>query len=149
MVMPAYLGGDSWGSPQGQFEIPAGLVAATPSFAMVASRYMATYGTSEETLAKVEKQLNGDILTVRTDKTKITVFKEPMVRFNFVNSACVCVKVCSSSLRSATIVASFTPNSTFSKRNSSHRFSLICNVCFKPSVIPADCESLSCNRSFK
>jgi acetyl-CoA acetyltransferase len=53
MVMPAYLGGDAWGSPQGQFEIPAGLVAATPSFAMVASRYMATYGVSEETLAKV------------------------------------------------------------------------------------------------
>jgi len=56
MVMPAYLGGDSWGSPQGQFEIPAGLVAATPSFAMVASRYMAEYGVSEETLAKVAVQ---------------------------------------------------------------------------------------------
>ena len=53
LVMPAYLGGDAWGSPQGQFEIPAGLVAATPSFAMVASRYMAKYGVSEETLAKI------------------------------------------------------------------------------------------------
>ena len=53
MVMPAYLGGDAWGSPQGQFEIPAGLVAATPSFAMVASRYMDRFGVTEETLAKV------------------------------------------------------------------------------------------------
>ena len=53
MSMPAYLGGDAWGSPQGQFEIPAGLVAATPSFAMVAQRYMARYGVSEETLARV------------------------------------------------------------------------------------------------
>ena len=47
------MGGEVWGSPQGQFEIPAGLVAATPSFAMAASRYMAAYGVSEETLAKV------------------------------------------------------------------------------------------------
>lgn len=53
MVMGAYLGGEVWGSPQGQFEIPAGLAAATPSFAMAASRYMATYGVSEETLAQV------------------------------------------------------------------------------------------------
>ena len=53
MVMPAYLGGDAWGSPQGQFEIPAGLVAATPSFAMAAQRYMAKYGLREETLAKI------------------------------------------------------------------------------------------------
>jgi len=56
MVMPAYLGGDAWGSPQGQFEIPAGLVAATPSFAMVAQRYMAKYGLREETLAKIAVQ---------------------------------------------------------------------------------------------
>ncbi len=53
MEMPIYLGGDAWGSPQGAFEIPAGLVAATPSFAMVAQRYMARYGLREETLAKI------------------------------------------------------------------------------------------------
>ncbi len=53
MSMPIYLGGDAWGSPQGQFEIPAGLVAATPSFAMVAKRYMDRYGLREETLAKI------------------------------------------------------------------------------------------------
>ena len=53
MSMPIYLGGDAWGSPQGQFEIPAGLVAATPSFAMVAQRYMDRYGLAEETLAKI------------------------------------------------------------------------------------------------
>ena len=51
--MPIYLGGDAWGSPQGAFEIPAGLVAATPSFAMVAERYMARYDLREETLAKI------------------------------------------------------------------------------------------------
>jgi acetyl-CoA C-acetyltransferase len=53
MSMPIYLGGDAWGSPQGQFEIPAGLVAATPSFAMVAQRYIDRYGLREETLAKI------------------------------------------------------------------------------------------------
>jgi acetyl-CoA acetyltransferase len=53
MQFPIYLGGDAWGSPQGAFEIPAGLVAATPSFAMVAQRYMARYGLREETLAKI------------------------------------------------------------------------------------------------
>ena len=56
MKMPIYLGGDAWGSPQGQFEIPAGLVAATPSFAMVAQRYMDRYGLAEETLAKIAVQ---------------------------------------------------------------------------------------------
>jgi acetyl-CoA acetyltransferase len=50
---PIYLGGDAWGSPQGAFEIPEGVVAATPSFAMVAQRYMARYGLREETLAKI------------------------------------------------------------------------------------------------
>ena len=39
MCMPAYLGGDAWRSPRGQFEIPAGLVAATPSFAMRTNRH--------------------------------------------------------------------------------------------------------------
>jgi acetyl-CoA acetyltransferase len=53
MVMPSYLMGDAWGSPQGQYDIPYGLVAATPSFAMVASRYMAEYGVAPETLAKI------------------------------------------------------------------------------------------------
>jgi len=53
LSMPIYLGGDAWGSPQGAFEIPAGLVAATPSFAMVAQRYMDRYGLREETLAKI------------------------------------------------------------------------------------------------
>ena len=38
MVMPAYLMGDAWGSPQSQYDIPYGLVAATSSFAMVATR---------------------------------------------------------------------------------------------------------------
>lgn len=53
MPFPIYLGGDAWGSPQGAFEIPEGLVAATPSYAMVAQRYMARYGLREETLAKI------------------------------------------------------------------------------------------------
>ncbi len=53
MRMPAYMGGDSWGSPQGAFEIPHGLVAATPSFALVASRYMARYDLAPESLAKI------------------------------------------------------------------------------------------------
>lgn len=56
LSMPAYLGGDAWGSPQGQFEIPAGMVAATPSFAQIAQRYRATYGLREETLAKIAVQ---------------------------------------------------------------------------------------------
>lgn len=53
MMMPAYLMGDAWGSPQSQYDIPYGLVAATPSFAMVASRYMAEYGVEPSTLAKI------------------------------------------------------------------------------------------------
>ncbi len=53
MVMPAYLMGDAWGSPQSQYDIPYGLVAATSSFAMVATRYMAKYGVKPETLAKI------------------------------------------------------------------------------------------------
>jgi acetyl-CoA acetyltransferase len=56
MRMPAYMGGDAWGSPQGQFEIPAGLVAATPSFALIASRYLARYSVKPETLAKIAVQ---------------------------------------------------------------------------------------------
>jgi acetyl-CoA acetyltransferase len=53
MVMPAYLMGDAWGSPQSQYDIPYGLVAATPSFAMAANRYQVEYGVAPETLAKV------------------------------------------------------------------------------------------------
>ncbi|MFK7896013.1 MAG: thiolase family protein [Myxococcota bacterium] len=53
MMMPPYLMGDAWGSPQGQFDIPYGLVAASPSFALVANRYMSEYGVSPETLAKI------------------------------------------------------------------------------------------------
>jgi acetyl-CoA acetyltransferase len=53
MDFPIYLGGDAWGSPQAQFEIPHGLVAATPSFALVAQRYMDRYGLGERTLAKI------------------------------------------------------------------------------------------------
>ncbi|MAG30954.1 MAG: transporter [Deltaproteobacteria bacterium] len=53
MMLPPYLAGDAWGSPQGQFDIPYGLVAATPSFAMVANRYMKEFGVSSETLAKI------------------------------------------------------------------------------------------------
>jgi acetyl-CoA acetyltransferase len=56
MVMPPYLFGETWGSPQGQFEIPAGLVAATPSYAMIARRYMSLYDLDEETLAKIAVQ---------------------------------------------------------------------------------------------
>jgi acetyl-CoA acetyltransferase len=51
--LPAYLGGDSWGSPQGQFELPSGLVAATPSFALIANRYLAHFPTRPEALAKI------------------------------------------------------------------------------------------------
>jgi acetyl-CoA acetyltransferase len=53
MMLPYYLMGDAYGSPQSQYDIPYGLVAATPSFAMVASRYMAEYGVAPETLAKI------------------------------------------------------------------------------------------------
>ena len=53
MMLPFYLMGDAWGSPQSQYDIPYGLVAATPSFAMVASRYMAEYGVEPSTLAKI------------------------------------------------------------------------------------------------
>ena len=49
----AYMGGDAWGSPQAQFEIPAGLAAAVPSYAMAAQRYNATYGLEETVLAGI------------------------------------------------------------------------------------------------
>ncbi len=50
---PVYMGGDAWGSPQSQFEVPAGLVGATPSYAMIARLYMETFGLDEATLAKI------------------------------------------------------------------------------------------------
>jgi acetyl-CoA acetyltransferase len=50
------MGGDAWGSPQSQYEIPAGLVAAVPSYAMAAQRYRATYGLDESILAKISVQ---------------------------------------------------------------------------------------------
>lgn len=53
MMLPYYLMGDAYGSPQSQYDIPYGLVAATPSFAMVASRYMSEFGVAPETLAKI------------------------------------------------------------------------------------------------
>lgn len=56
MQLPFYLGGDAWGSPQSQYDIPYGLVAATPSFAMAASRYMFEYDLAAETLAKIVVQ---------------------------------------------------------------------------------------------
>jgi len=56
LIMPAYLGGETWGSPQGAFEIPSGLVAATPSFALCASAYMARFDLAPETLAKIAVQ---------------------------------------------------------------------------------------------
>jgi acetyl-CoA acetyltransferase len=53
MVMPPYLAGDAWGSPQSIYDIPYGLVAAAPSFAMVATAYMDAYGVTAEQLAKI------------------------------------------------------------------------------------------------
>ena len=51
-----YTGGDNWGSAQSQFDIPAGCVAAVPSYALAAQRYRAQYGLDEEVLAKVAVQ---------------------------------------------------------------------------------------------
>lgn len=51
-----YMGGDAWGSPQSQFEIPAGLVAAVPSYALAAQRYRAIHGLDEAVLASISVQ---------------------------------------------------------------------------------------------
>lgn len=48
-----YMGGDTWGSGQSQYEIPAGAVAAIPSYAMAAQRYRVQYGMDETLLAKI------------------------------------------------------------------------------------------------
>ncbi len=52
-VFPLYAGGDVWGAPQAQYEYPSGIVAAIPSFAMLARRYLSQYGLREEALAMV------------------------------------------------------------------------------------------------
>ncbi len=85
MVMPAYLGGDAWGSPQGQYDIPYGLVAAAPGFALVAQRYMSQYGVAPETLAKIavdeRRSANENPKAVFRDKqlTVEDVLAAPMV----------------------------------------------------------------------
>jgi len=86
MQMPVYLGGDAWGSPQGQFEIPEGLVAATPSFAMVAQRYMDRYGLREETLAKiaVEERANAQA------NPKAIFFGKPITLEDVMRSPRIC-----------------------------------------------------------
>jgi acetyl-CoA acetyltransferase len=54
--IPIYMGGDAWGSPQALYEIPAGLVAAAPSYALLARRYMAEFDLDEPTLARIAVQ---------------------------------------------------------------------------------------------
>ncbi|MGV6807567.1 MAG: thiolase family protein [bacterium] len=51
-----YMGGDTWGSGQSQFEIPAGAVAAVPSYGLAAQRYRSQYGLDEQVLAKIAVQ---------------------------------------------------------------------------------------------
>ncbi len=86
MVMPAYLMGDVWGSPQSQFDIPYGLVAATSSFAMVATRYMAKYGVKPETLAKIAVHERDNAL-----KNPKAVFREkPITIEDVLKSPMVC-----------------------------------------------------------
>ncbi len=86
MRMPAYLGGDAWGSPQGQFEIPSGLVAATPSFALIASRYLAHYAVKPETLAKIAVQQRENALA-----NPIAIFRDqPITIDDVLRSKLVC-----------------------------------------------------------
>lgn len=56
IVLPLYAGGDVWGAPQSLYEFPSGIVAAIPSFAMLARAYLSTYGLSEESLAMVASE---------------------------------------------------------------------------------------------
>jgi acetyl-CoA acetyltransferase len=51
-----YMGGEAWGSPQALYEIPAGLVAAAPSYALLTKRYMAEFDLDEPTLARIAVQ---------------------------------------------------------------------------------------------
>jgi acetyl-CoA C-acetyltransferase len=82
---PIYMGGDAWGSPQAQFEVPAGLVGATPSYAMIARLYMDTYGLDEETLAKIavesryNAQANPDAIFHGRPITLQEVMASPMI----------------------------------------------------------------------
>jgi acetyl-CoA acetyltransferase len=82
---PIYMGGDAWGSPQAQFEVPAGLVGATPSYAMIARLYMDTYGLDEETLAKIavesryNAQANPDAIFYGRPITLEEVMASPMI----------------------------------------------------------------------
>jgi len=86
MVMPPYLMGDAWGSPQGQFDIPYGLVAAAPSFAMVATRYMDQYGVKPEQLAKIAVDQRNSAL-----KNPKAVFKDkPITVEDVLASPMVC-----------------------------------------------------------
>ena len=82
---PIYMGADAWGSPQAQFEVPAGLVGATPSYAMIARLYMDTYGLDEETLAKIavesryNAQANPDAIFRGRPITVDEVMASPMI----------------------------------------------------------------------
>jgi len=82
---PIYLGSDAWGSPQAQFEIPAGLVGATPSYAMVARLYMDRFGLEEATLAKIavaqrhNAQANPDAIFHGRPITVEDVMASPMI----------------------------------------------------------------------
>jgi acetyl-CoA acetyltransferase len=82
---PIYMGADAWGSPQAQFEVPAGLVGATPSYAMIARLYMDTYGLDEETLAKIavesryNAQANPDAIFYGRPITLEEVMASPMI----------------------------------------------------------------------
>ncbi len=85
MMLPPYLGGDAWGSPQGQFDIPYGLVAASPAFALVARRYMDQFAVAPEALAKIAVDQRNSALknpkAVFKDKpiTVADVLSSPMV----------------------------------------------------------------------
>jgi acetyl-CoA acetyltransferase len=86
MRMPAFMGGDAWGSPQGQFEIPSGMVAATPSFAMIASRYLAHYAVKPETLAKIAVQQRENAL-----RNPMAIFRDqPITIEDVLRSKMVC-----------------------------------------------------------
>lgn len=82
---PVYMGADVWGSPQALFEVPAGLVGATPSYAMIARLYMDTFGLDEETLAKIaveqryNAQANPDAFFYRRPMTIDDVMTSPMI----------------------------------------------------------------------
>ncbi len=82
---PIYMGGDAWGSPQAAFEVPAGLVGATPSYAMIARLYMDTFGLDEETLAKIaveqryNAQANPDAIFHGRPLTLDEVMTSPMI----------------------------------------------------------------------